>query len=147
MKQQTLFNLPAQAGKKPAMDDWLKAQLENKTGGFRAARWGRCTTCQELTLHGMDADICAGMVTADPTPLSPPQEHACFIVGRPTFTLKPRGTSYELSDRTGAYLYGPRPPDHHGKTVVPAHRCGARFQGFIPRPTTKETSTNDQPDF
>ena len=144
MNQQTLFNIPAPA-KKPGMDDWLKTQLENKTGGFRAARWGRCPGCQELTLHGMDADLCAGMVTADPTPLSPQQEHACMIVGRPTFALKPRGTSYELSDRRGAYLYGSRPPDHRGKTVIPAHQCGARFPGFIPRPT-KET-TSEHPSF
>lgn len=148
MSQPALFPAKAlKAQKKPAMDDWLKQQLETKTGGFRAARWDRCTTCNELTLHGMDADICAGMVIVDPTPLSPLQELACFTIGRETFTLKPREKGYELSDRRPAYLYGPRPPDHGSKTIVPAHRCGARFPGFIKRPDTQETRTNDQPDF
>lgn len=144
--QPALFKAPKRAPKKPGQDDWLKQLLEQKTGGFRAARWERCKDCDQLTLHGMDADLCAGMVTVDPTPLSPQQEHACMITGRPTYSLKPRGTSYELSDRDGAYLYGSRPPDQRGKTIVPAHQCGARFPGFIPRPATKET-TNHEPNF
>lgn len=146
MNQPALFAKPKTANKKPGQDDWLKQLLEDKTGGFRAARWERCTTCKELTLHGMDADMCAGMVTADPTPLSELQELACIIVGRPTFTLKARGTSYELNDRRDAHKYGPRPPTHNGRVVIPAHQCGARFPGFIQRPTTKETH-NGQPDF
>lgn len=147
MKQTALFPAPTTtASKKPGQDEWLKQLLEAKTGGFRAARWQRCPGCDQLTLHGMDADLCAGMVTADPTPLSEHQELACIITGRPTFTLKPRGTSYELSDRDGAHKYGPRPPNHSGKTIIPAHLCGARFPGFIPRPVTKET-TNHEPGF
>lgn len=145
MKQQALFNIAPQAPKKPGMDDWLKTQLENKTGGFRAARWGRCPTCNELTLHGMDADLTAGMATVDPTPLSPQQEHACMITGRETYSLKERGTSYELNDRRGAYRYGARPPDHKGRTIVPAHKCGARFSGFIQRPDTQETHHGHPP--
>lgn len=144
-QQAALFPAPKKA-KKPGQDEWLKQLLETKTGGFRAAQWQRCPTCDQITLHGMDADICAGMATVDPTPLSPLQELACFIIGRDTYTLKPREKGYELSDRRPAYLYGPRPPDHQGKIIVPAHQCGARFPGFIQRPATKET-TNDQPDF
>lgn len=146
MSQTALF--PAKglkAPKKPGMDDWLKEQLETKTGGFRAARWGRCPICQELTLHGMDADLCAGMVTVDPTPLSTLQELACMIIGRPTYSIKERGTSYELNDRRDAYLYGTRPPDHRGKTIGPEHRCGARFPGFLKRPTTQETHHGHPP--
>ncbi|WP_422758275.1 hypothetical protein [Paenarthrobacter sp. C1] len=146
MNQPALFSTPKRTTRTPGKDDWLKTLLENKTGGFRAARWERCNTCQELTLHGMDADMCAGMVTADPTPLSPQQELACMIIGRPTFTLKPRGQAYELHDRRDAHKHGPRPPDHKGRTVIPAHQCGARFPGFIQRPTTKETP-NAEPDF
>lgn len=144
MKQAALFKLPSKPGAKPPMADWLKEQLENKTGGFRAARWNRCPNCQELTLHGMDADLCAGMVTADPTPLSQQQEHACMITGRPTYTLKPRGNSYELNDRRGAYLYGSRPPDGRGKLIIPEHKCGARFPGFIPKPNQHQETTSDQ---
>lgn len=146
MTQPALFKTPPKPSK-PGMDDWLKQQLETKTGGFRAARWGRCPNCSELTLHGMDADLCAGMVTADPTPLTPQQEHACMIFGRPTYTLKPRGNSHELNDRTGAYHYGSRPPDQHGKTIIPAHQCGARFPGFIPRPNKPQETTNEHPPF
>lgn len=143
MTQQTLFTHKATP---KTLDDqaWLKQLLETKTGGFRAARWQRCPNCNQLTLHGMDADLAAGMATADPTPLTETQELACFITGRPTYTLTNRGTSYELNDRRGAYLYGPRPPNHKGRTIIPAHQCGARFPGFIPRPHTKET-TNDPP--
>ncbi|MHC6592409.1 hypothetical protein [Arthrobacter sp. C152] len=145
MTQPALFKAPKKAPKKPGQDDWLKQLLETKTGGFRAARWQRCPTCDQITLHGMDADIAAGMATVDPTPLSPLQELACFIVGRDTYVLKPREKGYELSDRSGAYLYGPRPPDHGSKTIVPAHQCGARFPGFIPRPNNQETT--NEPDF
>lgn len=145
MTQDALFPAPTKAPKKPGMDDWMVQLLEAKTGGFRAARWGRCTTCGELTLHGMDADLCAGMATVDPTPLSPQQEHACMITGRETYSVKERGTSYELNDRRGAYRYGARPPDQRGKTIVPAHQCGARFPGFIKKPTTQETHHGHPP--
>lgn len=147
MTQSALFPAPKKSPKKPGQDEWLKQLLETKTGGFRAATWQRCRNCNELTLHGMDADICAEMVTADPTPLNPQQELACFIIGRPTFTLTPRAgsTSYELSDRRTAYRYGPRPPDHGSRTIIPAHQCGARFPGFIKRPTTKETQGHEPP--
>jgi hypothetical protein len=148
VKQNALFPAPKKAPGKPAQDEWLKQLLETKTGGFRAAHWERCRNCDQLTLHGMDADIAAGMVTADPTPLSPLQELACIIVSRETYTLSPKKDSgaYELSDRQAAHRWGPRPPNHNGRLIVPAHQCGARFPGFIPRPATKET-TNEHPPF
>lgn len=145
MTQAALFETPKPAPKKPGIDDWLLAQLETKTGGFRAARWGRCRTCQQITLTGMDADLTAGIATVDPTPLSPQQEHACMITGRETYTLTNRGNTYTLDDRRGATRYGPRPPNHHRSTIVPAHQCGARFPGFIQKPTTTKETTNECP--
>ena len=138
MTQPTLFTTQKPA-KPETNQEWLKQLL--------AARWQRCPNCNQITLHGMDADLAAGMATADPTPLTEQQELACIIAHRPTYTLTTRGTTHELNDRTAAHTYGPRPSNHKGRTIIPAHQCGARFPGFIPQPHTTPEAPNDQPPF
>lgn len=129
------------APKKP-MDPWLLKHLETKTGGFRAAKWERCGTCEELILAGMDGDIAAPQVRVDPTPLTPLQEGLCAIAGRRTASLEIVGRSKITIHDRDPYAIG-RP---FQQPVVPHHRCGARFPGFIHR-RPAGTQQNTEPPF
>ena len=127
------------------MPDWLLKLTEQKQGGFRNARWQRCTTCQELTIHGMDADLCAGMVTVDPTPLTPQQEHWCALQGRPTYSLDiDADRKIKINDRIHYSLAKPHP---RGNPIVPTHHCGQRYPSFIEelRKPTTTTATATPP--
>lgn len=111
------------------MPDWLLKLTEAKLGGFRHARYQRCNTCGEITLHGMDADLCAGMVTVDPAPLTPRQEYWCALQGRPTYSLDiDSERKVQINDRVRWALATPHPRNN---PIVAAHKCGQRYSGFI----------------
>jgi hypothetical protein len=125
------------------MPDWLRHVLENKTGGFRAARWQRCPQCDRITLHGMDADACAGMVTVDPTPITRHQEIWCALHARPTYQLRiDPDRKITINDRP-RYSLGLecRNP------VVPEHQCGSEYPGFLDLPPrgSNETAGTEPP--
>lgn len=123
---------------KAPMPDWLRTLLEQTTGGFRNARWDRCKDCGEITLHGMDGDICAGMATVDPTPLTPQQEHWCALTGRDTYSANiDADRRTQLWRRTKWALAKP-----HNRPIFPAHICGQRYDGFaeeLKKPPTTRT--------
>jgi hypothetical protein len=125
------------------MPDWLHRLLEQKSGGFRAARWRRCPKCDRITLHGMDADMAAGMATVDPTPLTRQQEIWCAIHGRQTYSLRiDPDRKIEINDRP-RYSLGLecRNP------VVPEHQCGSEYPGFLDLPPKGGNSTTGPPPF
>lgn len=126
--------------------EWLRRLLETKTGGFRNAIWRRCNKCDDITIHGMDADLCAGMVTVDPAPLSPQQEMWCAVQGRPTYSLDiDSDRKIKINDRVKYSLAKPHP---HGRPIVAAHKCGERYSGFIPELKKPTTATGgDKPPF
>lgn len=111
------------------MPPWLLQQLETKTGGFRAARWRQCDTCRMLTLRGMDSDLCARIVTVDPTPLTPDQAQWASRANREVFQATLTGRKVTINDLSpGTALTGVR------GYLVPTHRCGGRTPGFLPLP-------------
>ena len=130
------------------MPEWLLRLTEAKQGGFRNARWQKCDNCGDITLHGMDADMAAGMATVDPAPLTPQQELWCAIQGRRTFSLDIDGErKVKINDRVRWSLAKPHP---HGRPIVAQHICGQRYHGFIPElrkpePTTANTATAEPP--
>lgn len=141
--QPALFEAPAPASSPPptpetGMPAWLVRALEEKTGGFRAARWIRCPHCHQLILEGLDDDICAFTVRADPTPITLEQEQLCATIGRPTYTVT-TGTRLELDRRTWRHLGYPSPL----APIVPEHRCGARFQTFLKPPAHNTAGANN----
>lgn len=120
---------------KPSMPAWLRAALETKTGGFRAARWRRCHTCHELTLTGLDNHLLAETATVDPTPITPEEEIAVILAGRTTYNLETYArTKIHLKRRDHAHGLGK--PSR--RPVVPEHRCGARYPGFLYPPQQKD---------
>jgi hypothetical protein len=122
------------------MPEWLHRLLETKTGGFRAARWQRCPKCDRITLHGMDADILAGMVTVDPTPINRQQEIWCALNNRPTYSLRiDADRKIEINDRPRQALgLEFRDP------IVPEHQCGSEYPGFLDLPAKHGANTAGQ---
>lgn len=126
---------------KEPMPKWLVRALEIKTGGFRGAHWERCRNCRQIILEGLDADIAALTVQADPTPINPRQETACHLTARPTYTVTMTSRRIEL-DRRDQWSIGEPSPSF---PILPAHKCGARFPGFLLPPARTQGATDDCP--
>lgn len=115
------------------MPNWVTEMLEQERAPIaRRAIFRYCERCQQITVVGLDGDVAAFKVTADPTPLNARQELACHLAGRRTWSLTVRNRSLELDVREPANA---RPAGHEPFHVVPKHQCGARFPGFAIPPT------------
>jgi hypothetical protein len=72
--------------KRPAgVPAWILTQRAGEA--FRSASLTRCRDCKAPILYGLDADMCALSVRADPTPLTPLGEALALIDGRATYSL------------------------------------------------------------
>lgn len=111
-------------------------------GNGRNVKREKCPHCGARILTGLDGNVGAILVHADPTPLSNAQELACTLTGRPTFFLDRRGKGAALERRQHWHI-GPHPAAKN--TIVPAHLCGARFPD--PPPKTYITDPDAPPPF
>lgn len=125
---------------------WITEQLRaNKAhAAARVAKYRRCRKCKEIVLTGLSHDTCAWTVTADPTPLNRKTELAAILTNRQTFQAPKENTTvepgYRLDYRHPGSTWTDRTP------VLPEHRCGARFPGFLEPPAQPNGETNDYPD-
>lgn len=112
----------------------------------RKASLAPCPTCRQPVLTGVDAAIVGIPVTVDPTPLSPQQELAATMAGRPTYSLRISPGRAEIEDRDRYAICKPHPT---GRPIVPAHRCGARFPTHLQqwRTTARNSHPDDPPPF
>lgn len=119
----------------------LFGSLEVKLGGFRKAHWKRCRHCDELTIVGIDGDMCAFRVEVDPTRITPREEAWCALQGRKTASLEIVGKAITIWARDPLDIATPsRQP------IVPHHVCGQRYAGFILKPT-KQRQESEVPPF
>lgn len=104
-----------------------------------------CRTCKEIIITGT-YDLAAKPgrtfmhATIDPTPLDPDSELACLLAGRTTYRCQttPRSITI-IESRIARWEMG----WHINEIVLPAHQCGARFDGFHTPPAPERTITND----
>ena len=101
---------------------WLQ---RSQTGTTRAASIRLCPKCRAPILTGLDADICALTVRADPTALTPLGEAIALLQGRATYNLADGPGRKELDRRDRWRITAPR--KHH---VFPEHRCGQPLNAF-----------------
>lgn len=92
-------------------------------GSARGAKPRICERCNAPVLIGLDDDIAALDVTADPTPLDALGEILAVAQGRRTYTLAVTGGRHELNYRDEYRIRGRAPGAGH-YDVVPEHRCG-----------------------
>lgn len=138
------------------MDTWLLKQIEEKTGlpnGTRAAWARRCRTCREITITGLNDDVCAFTTTVDPTPLGTLGEALARMSGRQTFSLHHDGPKRFRISRRDRWQIAGHPAGRQGILpfdVVTEHHCRTPPLPSIPSELTRTerfTSTDDQPPF
>jgi hypothetical protein len=141
-----LFELPPDRIPHPDggwLPDWLAAEIHASEGPrYRTqAIWCRCSRCEEIILAGLDDPCVAANATVDPTPLTPLQELICALEHRRTYRFHQAGTGGRIQTRDKW-----QPPAGGDPPVIPAHKCGHRFPGFVIPPAPERTS-NDKPPF
>jgi len=92
-------------------------------GTTRRAQPRLCRTCNAHVVTGLDADLAALDILADPTPLDQLGELTALIQGRPTYTLEHDGPRLVLNYRDSGRIRH-RPPGGIRYDVLPAHACG-----------------------
>lgn len=103
---------------------WILAQRAGEA--FRSAGLTRCTHCRAAILYGLDADLCALSVRADPTPLTLLGEVLALMDGRATYSLVTADGRKLLDIRDEWMIAGTR-----RWPVLPAHKCGASLVAHI----------------
>ncbi len=111
-----------------AVEPWLKRHLQ-ATGAWNADGYSRRVTCRrcrcdQLILAGLDGDMCALPVDADPAPLDAFGEMLARLGGRSTYALRTR--PYLRLTRREAYgiRYSPAGDPGSRFDVLAAHACG-----------------------
>lgn len=109
------------------MDSWLldhliRAGHVTETGLARRARIRTCE-CGERVLAGLDAEVCAFEVHADPMPLTALGEALALIDGRRTFAVHHEGGRYVLDWRDGHSITEAPAGTQPREDVLRGHRC------------------------
>jgi len=102
---------------------WLAEQVKAASVGKvgpRCARLGRCPQCGAGVIVGLDGDVCASMVRADPVPLTPHGEALAALAGLATFRLTRTNGRFVLTAREAWHIRN-RSPFSRGD-VLAEHR-------------------------
>lgn len=110
----------------------------------RRARAGACRGCSAPVIRGLDEDMCAFLVEADPHRLTPLGELQAALTGRATFTLG--GRPPQLLHRDRNRIRGNSP---ELVVVLAEHKCGAVPLDAYPDepPAAIRTKGSDVPPF
>ena len=96
----------------------LKTWLGRKN--WRTTKATRCATCKTLIVAGLDADTCAFIVQADPTPLDATGKALALLAGLHTYTAhRTNNGAVQLTRRIGRWPTIIR----SAHDVWPEHRC------------------------
>lgn len=112
---------------KTPISPWLKQHLIDTgrwstDGAYRKARL-RHHSCGLIVLHGLDADLAAGVATCDPHWLTPLGEALALLANRDTYDYRP--LTQELDGPRGHRRITWAPATNQGSVrVLPAHACG-----------------------
>jgi len=127
-----------------SMQPWLIGQLIDQ-GILTQSRLGRkakareCRHCRSWILTGLDADLAAIEVQADPHPLSPDGEVAALLDDRHTYDLE----EHRLYRRYHWNIAGRPAGERH--RVLADHRCGAPIPASWQQPPRLPSSRQEEP--
>jgi hypothetical protein len=93
-------------------------------GTTRRAQPRLCRTCNAHVITGLDSNLAALAITADPTPLDQLGELTALTQGRRTVTLEPDGPRRLVLNYRDAGRIRHRPPGGLRYDVLPEHACG-----------------------
>lgn len=131
------------------LPDWLVAHLSevgqaNPDGIRRAARYSRCGRCGRWVLRGLDGDVAAMPIVADPHEIDRHGEMVAILLGLRTFMLtrgkSGKGSAWNLDARDEWEIAaGQRTP------LVAEHRCGIAVPPAT-RPWLRRDNRSTNPD-
>lgn len=139
-----------------ALEPWVQKALLtaghiDEQGNSRRARARHCPRCGLIVLVGYDADLCARLVTCDPTPLTTIGEAVAYLQGRYTRELAFRAGRLELDQRDANRITRwPATATGNRFDVLAEHRCSDRSLWAHRAPTwcpDNSTTAADQPPF
>lgn len=124
---------------------WLRRQLEtagrwNTDGVGRALSGGRCRSCKQPVVRGLDDDVAALAVTCDPRPVDELGEALALMQGRRTFAVASRGGRLLVDPREPLAIAARRPAD-----VLAEHRCGSPPLPAAPQPANPQPTDQQEP--
>lgn len=142
---QTALPIPATA-KKTRRTVPEKILAQRGGSAFRNAAARPCRTCRRTVLYGLDADVCALSVRADPVPITALGETVALLAGRATYHLAAAAGRRQLHYRDAWAIEGERK-----SPVVAEHRCGQVLDAFasgehLPA-APKQNTASDIPPF
>lgn len=111
------------------LEHLIRAGHITERGISRKARVRTCERCGRVALVGLDADVCAFEVAADPLPLSRLGEALALVEGRRTFALVRTHRGYELDARDASAILGRPAGATKRQDVLAEHRCSAPGPG------------------
>jgi hypothetical protein len=107
-------------------DHLVASGAMHPNGTTRRAQPRRCRTCNAHVITGLDSDLTALAVIADPTPLDAIGEVLAIATARPTYTLEHDGPRLVLNYRDPGRIQH-RPPGGARYDVLPDHVCGRQL--------------------
>lgn len=114
------------------LDHLIRAGHVTETGATRKAKIRRCQKCRAHVLVGLDADMCALEVEADPTPLSALGEALALVEGRRTLALYRDRGRFVLDPRRTEDITGDPAGSNSREDALREHRCST----FLTDPLT-----------
>ena len=123
-----MHTLSRKASKPPAhvLDAMGERQGIDYRTASRRVRRARCPTCGRLVLRGLDADVAAGDVMVDPTPLTAIGEWVITLRGGVTYSLSTITSDRQELDDRDQWRRLVHPSTDSGVVVVPGHECRPR---------------------
>jgi hypothetical protein len=123
------------------MDAWLKRHLVDnghltESGASRKAKPRRCRTCNAVVVIGLDADMCAFEVHADPVPLSQLGEALAVATGRRTVSFCQSAGAYLLEQRWVEDIKARPAGTGTREDVLAEHRCREPVPDLWSAPTS-----------
>jgi hypothetical protein len=120
--------------------EWLAEEI---IAGARAAGRSHCRDCDAPVWTGLDADMCALVVTLDPAPLDSAGEALVLATGGASYELWHAGGRSEIVHRgPGRWCW--RTADASSKAVLAGHVCG-RARPLVIIPTHRKERPDAPP--
>lgn len=122
----------------------IPAWLQRTRAGeaFRAVALRTCHRCRSPILVGLDADMCAITVRADPTPLTQLGEAIAVLQGRTTYDLVSYDGRKELNPRNAHHIKSER-----RYTILADHHCGQSLTAHAESSSTDRKRLPEEPPF
>jgi hypothetical protein len=138
------------AGNQLADGDWLRRWLlatgrMDADGITRQLRGGHCPRCAQSLLQGLDGDVAALTIHADPLPLTRTGEAAYVLLSATTYRMRASLKGWTAHPRVAGEIR--RQPASLTVRVLGEHCCGMRWPAGLYHPPPRAPRQPTAPPF